>query len=63
MLSFSMSKGCRSAVAAGLVLFLPLAASHGAKEKDLPPGAMRIQIDKANDKVRRALVRIRVVSD
>ena len=62
MLSFSMSKGCRSAVAAGLVLFLPLAASHGAKEKDLPPGAMRIQIDKANDKVRRALVRIRVVS-
>jgi len=57
-----MSKGCRSAVAAGLVLFLPLAASHGAKEKDLPPGAMRIQIDKANDKVRRALVRIRVVS-
>jgi serine protease Do len=62
MFSLSMSKGCRSAVAAGLVLLLPIAASQGAKDKDLPPGAMRIQIDKANDKVRRALVRIRVVS-
>jgi hypothetical protein len=38
------------------------AAGHGAKEKDPPPSALRAQIDVANEKVRRALVRIRVVS-
>ncbi len=47
---------------AGLVLLAPLAASNGAREKDGGPAAMRAQIDAANDKVRRALVRIRVVS-
>jgi serine protease Do len=62
MLSIVMSKGFRTAALAGLVLLLPIAVSRGDKEKDLPPSALRAQIDKANDKVRRALVRIRVVS-
>jgi serine protease Do len=61
MLSLLLSKRSRAAVMAGLVLLLPIAASTGAKEKD-SPSALRAQIDKANDKVRRALVRIRVVS-
>jgi serine protease Do len=47
---------------AGLALFVSAAAGHGAGEKDAPPSALRAQIDVANEKVRRALVRIRVVS-
>jgi serine protease Do len=62
MLSFVLSKKFLTVVVAGLVLLLPIAASPGANDKDLPPSALRAQIDKANDKVRRALVRIRVVS-
>jgi serine protease Do len=61
LLSLISGRSC-TAVAAGLVLLVPLAASRGAEGKDLPPSALRAQIDKANDKVRRALVRIRVVS-
>jgi serine protease Do len=45
---------------AGLVVLMPAATSRGAKAP--PPSAMRAQIEAANDKVRRALVRIRVVS-
>ena len=63
MFSIRISERFRGAVLAGLVLLLPLASSHAAsKDKDLAPSALRAQIDKANDKVRRALVRIRVVS-
>src|SRR5580658_7229411 len=62
MLSIRMSKGFCMAMVAGLVFFLPVATELRAKEKDQTPSAMRAQIDKANDKVRRALVRIRVVS-
>ena len=47
---------------ASLVLFVSAASGHGAKDKDAMPSALRAQIDFANDKVRRALVRIRVVS-
>jgi serine protease Do len=47
---------------AGLALFVSAAAGHGAKDKDPLPSALRAQIDVANEKVRRALVRIRVVS-
>ncbi len=50
------------AALAGLLLLLPLAASDGAREKEPAPSALRAQIDIANQKVRRALVRIRVVS-
>ena len=50
----------RTMVVAGLVLLLPAAASNGAK--DPSPSALRARIDVANGKVRRALVRIRVVS-
>jgi serine protease Do len=50
----------QSTVVAGLVLFLPVAVSNGAK--DPSPSELRARIDVANDKVRRALVRIRVVS-
>jgi serine protease Do len=60
MLFSHLSRGAGTAVLAGLVLLLPAAASHGAK--DPPLSALRAQIDVANDKVRRALVRIRVVS-
>jgi serine protease Do len=62
MLLSVMHGRCRTAIVAGLVLLLPIAASQGADEKSAPPSALRAQIDKANDKVRRALVRIRVVS-
>src|SRR5580693_7722434 len=62
MLLSLISRRCRAVVVAGLVLLLPIAVSRGAKDKDLAPSAMRAQIDVANDKVRRALVRIRVVS-
>jgi serine protease Do len=62
MLLSLISRRCRAVVVTGLVLLLPIAVSRGAKDKDLAPSAMRAQIDKANDKVRRALVRIRVVS-
>ena len=47
-------------VVAGLILLLPVAAGNGAK--DPTPSALRARIDVANGKVRRALVRIRVVS-
>jgi hypothetical protein len=57
-----LSYGFRSAVVASLVLFISAAPGHGAKDKDTIPSALRAQIDFANDKVRRALVRIRVVS-
>jgi serine protease Do len=46
---------------AGLALVVSAAAGHGAREKDAP-SATRAQIELANEKVRRALVRIRVVS-
>jgi serine protease Do len=62
MLLSLISRQSWTVVVAGLVLLLPNAVSLGAKDKDLAPSAMRAQIDKANDKVRRALVRIRVVS-
>jgi serine protease Do len=62
MLLRLLSKGSRTVVTVGLVLFLPVLGSHAAKEKDTRPSALRAQIDVANDKVRRALVRIRVVS-
>jgi serine protease Do len=62
MFLIRMSKRFRLVVMAGLVLLLPFAPSQGANDKDLAPSALRAQIDKANDKVRRALVRIRVVS-
>jgi serine protease Do len=62
MLLSLISRRSRTAVVAGLVLLLPIAASRGAMDKDQPPSALRAQIDRANDKVRRALVRIRVVS-
>jgi serine protease Do len=44
-----------------MILLLPLAVRQEAEGKDLAP-SMRAQIDVANEKVRRALVRIRVVS-
>ena len=47
-------------VIAGLVLLLPVAAGNGARNPT--PSALRARIDVANEKVRRALVRIRVVS-
>src|SRR3984957_18217716 len=62
MRSRFLSYGCRSAMVASLVLFVSAASGHGAKDKDAMPSALRAQIDFANDKVRRALVRIRVVS-
>jgi serine protease Do len=62
MLLSLISRRFRTAVMAALVLLVPIAASLGDKDKDQPPSALRAQIDKANDKVRRALVRIRVVS-
>ena len=63
MFSIRMPERFRGIALAGLVLLLPVAPSHGAsKDKDLPPSALRAQIDKANYKVRRALVRIRGVS-
>ncbi|MGO8701005.1 MAG: PDZ domain-containing protein [Limisphaerales bacterium] len=45
----------------GMILLLPLAVRQEAEGKDVAP-SMRVQIDLANEKVRRALVRIRVVS-
>src|SRR5580658_7386004 len=54
-----LSRRTVTAAVAGLVWLAPVAASHGAKDS---LSAMRAQIDVANDKVRRALVRIRVVS-
>jgi serine protease Do len=45
----------------GMILLLPLAVRQEAEGKDVAP-SMRAQIDVANEKVRRALVRIRVVS-
>jgi serine protease Do len=56
----AFSGGLRTAVVAGLILLLPAAASDGAK--DPARSALRAQIDVANEKVRHALVRIRVVS-
>ena len=50
----------RMTVIAGLVLLLPVAAGNGARNPT--PSALRARIDVANEKVRRALVRIRVVS-
>jgi len=50
----------RTTVVAGCILLLPVAAGNGAK--DPTPSALRARIDVANEKVRRALVRIRVVS-
>src|SRR5580658_5934653 len=60
MLFSLLCRRTATAMVAGLVWLGPVAASHGAKEP--PLSAMRAQIDAANDKVRRALVRIRVVS-
>jgi serine protease Do len=57
-----LSRGFRNGVLASLVLLAPVAASHGAKGKESTPSSLRAQIDDANQKVRRALVRIRVVS-
>jgi serine protease Do len=57
-----LSTGCRAVVLSGLVLFVSAAVGYGAKEKGAAPSALRAQIDVANEKVRRALVRIRVVS-
>jgi serine protease Do len=59
MLFSRLSRGAAIAVVVGLVLLVPAKASNGAKE---PFSALRAEIDVANDKVRRALVRIRVVS-
>jgi serine protease Do len=56
-----LSRGTATAAVAGFVLLVPVAASNGGA-KEPAPSAMRAQIDVANDKVRRALVRIRVVS-
>ncbi len=50
----------RTAAVAGVILLLSATASTRAK--DAAPSTLRAQIDVANDKVRRALVRIRVVS-
>jgi len=61
MLFSHLSRGAAKAAVAGLVLLAPVAASNGGA-KEPKPSAMRAQIDVANDKVRRALVRIRVVS-
>jgi serine protease Do len=60
MLFSLLSRRTAAAMVAGLVWLGPVAASHGAKEP--PLSALRAQIDAANEKVRRALVRIRVVS-
>src|SRR5580658_7322139 len=60
MLSSVLSRRAATAMVSGLVLLGPVAASRGAKEPT--PSALRAQIDVANEKVRRALVRIRVVS-
>ncbi len=57
-----LSRGTRAALVASLTLFGSAAMGHGAKDKDPLPSALRAQIDFANEKVRRALVRIRVVS-
>jgi serine protease Do len=62
MLLHLLFRRFRKTAIAGLVLFLGVTASHAAKEKDAPTSGLRAQIDVANDKVRRALVRIRVVS-
>jgi serine protease Do len=60
MLFSKLSRAAATAGCAGLVWLAPIAARSGAKEPT--PSALRAQIDVANDKVRRALVRIRVVS-
>jgi serine protease Do len=44
------------------LLLGPIPAGQAAKDKDPAPSALRAHIDAANKKVRRALVRIRVVS-
>jgi serine protease Do len=62
MLPSFLSRRLPRAIVAGLVLLLPSAASNGAREKEPAPSALRAQIASANEKVRRALVRIRVVS-
>ncbi len=62
MLPSLLSRRSRAAVVAGLVLLLPAATGNGAKEKAPAPSALRAQITAADEKVRRALVRIRVVS-
>src|ERR1035441_4974160 len=60
MLLSLLARRVRTPAVASLILLLPVAAGNGAK--DAPPSALRAQIDVANEKVRRALVRIRVVS-
>jgi serine protease Do len=52
---------CRVALVAAM-LIVPVATTDAAKDKDSGSGALRAQIDLAIDKVRPALVRIRVVS-
>ncbi|HTA29091.1 MAG TPA: PDZ domain-containing protein, partial [Candidatus Cybelea sp.] len=56
------SRGTSAAMVMGLTLFVSPAGGHGVKEKDPLASTLRAQIDVANEKVRRALVRIRVVS-
>ena len=60
MLLSLLARRFRTTAVASLILLLPVAAGNGAK--DASPSALRAQIDVANEKVRRALVRIRVVS-
>src|ERR1700744_3785014 len=47
---------------ASVILVMPVASTNAAKPRDAAPSPSRAQIDLAIDKVRPALVRIRVVS-
>jgi serine protease Do len=62
MLLRPVSTGFRAAALTGVILLLPIAATDGARQKDTSPIVLRAQIQAANDKMRQALVRIRVVS-
>jgi len=61
MLSRFVSRWFRAAALGGVLLLVPVAVSD-AKPKEISPADLRARIEEANDKMRRALVRIRVVS-
>ena len=62
MLLRLVSSRFRAAALAGLILLVPAAPGDGAKQTEPSPAVLRAQIQVANDRMRRALVRIRVVS-
>jgi serine protease Do len=62
MLLSGLFNGARTSLLAAVVLLAASTANPAAVNKEPSPVALRSQIDAANQKMRRALVRIRVVS-